>query len=153
MPILSTADADQVRSFFADNLEGPVTVGLFTQKRSPLFVPGQSQCETCEDAEKLLGELAELSDKITLELHDLKAEPEAGLADAVTPDMIPTVVLHGQENGKLRFLGLPSGYEFATLIQSIANVSKGSTSLSQATRDELAALAEDVNIRVFVTPT
>ncbi|MGH2461461.1 MAG: hypothetical protein ACRDIY_21605 [Chloroflexota bacterium] len=153
MPIISADNADQVKTFLQDNLQDSVSIELFTRKRSMLFVPGQPECETCEDTEALLSELAVLSDKLSLEVHDLKANPVAGASEDVASDMVPTIVLRGKDRGKVRFMGLPAGYEFSTLIQDLANVSKGTTSLSQATRDDLAALAEDVHIRVFVTPT
>lgn len=153
MAIISADNADQVRAFFQDNLQDSVSVELFTQKRSPLFVPGRQECETCEDTETLLSELASLSDKVSLSVHDLQADPAAGVAMNVGADMVPAIVLRGKDRGLVRFMGLPSGYEFATLIQDIASVSKGATSLSQTTRDDLANLTADVHIRVFVTPT
>ncbi len=153
MAILSADNAEQVRTFFKDNLQDSVSIELFTQGRSALYVPGQRECETCEDTEELLKEVADLSDKVSLSVHDLKADPRAGAAEGVTADMVPSIVLRGKDRGQVRFMGLPSGYEFATLIQDLASVSSGATTLSQTTLDDLARLTEDVHIRVFVTPT
>ncbi|HVC31981.1 MAG TPA: hypothetical protein VNL16_00560 [Chloroflexota bacterium] len=153
MAIISDGNADQVRTFFAEHVQEPVTVELFTQKRSLLTIPGQQECEYCEETESLLNEVVALSPNLSLAVHDLRADPHAGEADGITAEMVPSFVLHGQDRGKIRFLGIPAGYEFSTLIQDIASVSTGTTSLTPATRDALAQLPGDVHIRVFVTPT
>jgi hypothetical protein len=49
--------------------------------------------------------------------------------------------------------GLPSGYEFGTLVDAILDVSRGESGLSAETRQALAALARPVHIQVFSTPT
>jgi alkyl hydroperoxide reductase subunit AhpF len=53
----------------------------------------------------------------------------------------------------IRFFGIPSGYEFSNLIDSIIVASTGVAALSDATKASLAALAGDVHIKVFSTPT
>lgn len=153
MALLSANVADQVRAFFTDNLQEPVTIDLYTRKRSLLTIPGQPECAYCEETEQLLNEVIGLSPKLALNVHDLRTDPQAGVDEGVTADLVPTIVIQGQERGKVRFLGIPAGNEFSTLIQDIADVSKGSTGLSEATREELGNLTSDVHIRVFVTPT
>lgn len=70
------------------------------------------------------------------------AEPPAAGADAPA----------GQ-GASVRFLGLPSGYEFSTLLADVVDVSKGRTDLSEATRAAVRAIDQPVHIQVFVTPT
>jgi alkyl hydroperoxide reductase subunit AhpF len=53
----------------------------------------------------------------------------------------------------VRFLGMPGGYEFSTLIADIVDVSKGQTALSDAAREVVRAVEQPVHIKVFVTPT
>ena len=53
----------------------------------------------------------------------------------------------------MRFYGLPSGYEFGSLVELILDVSSGDSGLSEATRRALASLERDVHLRVFSTPT
>ena len=110
------------------------------------------------DAEALLTEVADLSPQLTLTKHDLHAEAE--LAAAAGVDKVPALVLRGadgQPDGRVRFFGLPSGYEFATLVDSIIAVSQGTPSLSAAALERLqTALAdtdERLHLQVFVTPT
>jgi len=49
--------------------------------------------------------------------------------------------------------GLPSGYEFGTLIDAILDVSSGQSGLSDATKAALAEVKAPVHIQVFSTPT
>lgn len=52
----------------------------------------------------------------------------------------------------VRFLGLPSGYEFSALVADIIDVSKGQTTLSATTRELARAITMPVHLQVFVTP-
>jgi alkyl hydroperoxide reductase subunit AhpF len=153
MPIISPGNADQVRSYFAQHLQDPVTIRLFTRSRSLLVIPGQRECETCEETEELLREVAALSPSLTLTVHDLRTDPGAGVPYGIEPDLVPAIRLEGKQRGAVRYFGIPAGYEFATLIQDLADVSRGATSLGTDTIAELGALSADVHIRVFVTPT
>lgn len=153
MAIISASTADQVRTFFADHLQDPVTIELFTQSRSPLTIPGRRECESCGETEQLLSELVGLSPKLSLEVHDLRTDSQAGASEQITADLVPAIVLRGHTRGKVRFFGIPAGYEFSTLIQDLAEVSTGTTSLQEETVNALTNLTADVHIRVFVTPT
>jgi hypothetical protein len=62
-------------------------------------------------------------------------------------------VVEGATDYGIRFLGIPAGYEFANLIDSILVASSGVPALSAATTEALAGLTEDVTIKVFTTPT
>ena len=68
-------------------------------------------------------------------------------------DVTPALAVEGAADYGIRFLGLPAGYEFANLIDSIIVASTGEPALSTATRDALDGLGEDVTIKVFTTPT
>ena len=52
----------------------------------------------------------------------------------------------------VRFLGLPGGYEFTTLLADIVDVSRGVTDLAPETLDAVRAIDDPVHIQVFVTP-
>lgn len=53
----------------------------------------------------------------------------------------------------VRFVGLPGGYEFSTLLADLFDVSKGQTGLSEAGQATVKAIDQPVHIQVFVTPT
>jgi alkyl hydroperoxide reductase subunit AhpF len=100
-------------------------------------------------------ELAELSDKITLEVYDFVDDKE--VAEQYNIDKIPaTVVMKGGDGAKdynIRYFGIPSGYEFSSLIEDIMMVSAEDSGLSETTKEYLASLSEPVHLQVFVTPT
>jgi len=55
--------------------------------------------------------------------------------------------------GKVRYFGMPSGYEFSVLLGSLLDVSKGKSELSEPSIETLQSLHKDLHIQVFVTPT
>lgn len=150
MPLISEKDAQFIRDHFAKHLVGDVKLVYFTQKQSKLFIPSQ-ECMYCQETRELLEEVVGLSDKLSLEVHDFVADES--LAKELGIERIPAFTIEGAAKGRVRYFGIPSGYEFSTLIEDVVDVSRGQTDLSPKTREALAALAEDVRIQVFVTPT
>ncbi len=150
MPMIGEKDADFIRDHFSKHMTGEVKITLFSQKESPLYVPSQ-ECEYCAETRELLQEVAALNDKIKLDVKDFVADQAEAASLGV--DRIPAFVVEGAAKGKVRFFGIPSGYEFSTLIEDIVDVSTGETDLQPKTKQALAALTEDVRIQVFVTPT
>lgn len=150
MAFISDADRNRIREHFDANLAGDVEIVMFTQRESPIIIPFQGQCETCSDTRKLLEEVASLSDRLTLTVHDIGAATEEAADLGI--DRVPAFVLKGSARGRVRFFGIPSGYEFSALIADLVDTSTGTTALSETTRLNLAVLAEDVNIKVFTTP-
>ncbi|MBI9046342.1 MAG: thioredoxin family protein [Anaerolineaceae bacterium] len=124
--------------------------------RLNLFTSTERQCEYCEAVSQLLNELAPLSDKIMLEEFDLDKSPEA--AKEYQINEVPVIMIAGEEDGKvidygIRYAGIPSGHEFASLIQSILMVSRRDSGLSDDTRKALSELEAPLKLQVFVTPT
>ncbi len=149
MAILNDEIQNQVREALAD-LDAPVKLVVFTQGEG-----GALECAMCAETRGLIEEVAALSDKISVEIRDFVADSE--VAETYGIDKIPAVavVREGDEPADygVRLFGIPSGYEFGTLIEDIRMVSSGDPALSDATLAELAKLTSPVNIQVFVTPT
>jgi alkyl hydroperoxide reductase subunit AhpF len=148
--LLSEQDADFIRKHFEGNLTGDVAIDYFTQRESKLIVPGL-ECMYCRETRQLLEEVAELSPKVALNVHDFVGDAEAAAADSI--ERIPAFTIKGNAKGAVRYFGIPSGYEFSSLIEDIVDVSKGTTDLSAPTLEALAGLKDQVHIQVFVTPT
>ena len=151
MGMIPEPDRETIRNHFSESLDGDVEIVMFTERESPIIIPGKQPCETCAQTEELLQEVASLSDKLKLTVKDISTAKEE--ADALGIDRVPAFVLKGASRGRVRFFGIPSGYEFSALIADLVDVSKGTTDLSDETREYLTALTEDVNIKVFTTPT
>jgi glutaredoxin-like protein len=152
MAFISEKDREYLKKLFADKLNKEVKILMFTQKESPLIVPGE-ECTYCKETRQILEELCELSPKLKLEVHDFYGEKE--LAEKHGVDKIPATLLiaEGEEKARVRFFGIPSGYEFGSLIEDIIDMSRGETSLSPSSKQKLASLTSDIHIQVFVTPT
>ena len=133
MRFIPETDAGVLRAHLDKELEGPVTLDLFIEPKSAIVVPGRPECELCEETRDLLEDVASLSDQITLTVHDVRTE--SALA---------------RDTG---YLGIPAGLEFGTLLEDLAAVSCGTTTLKQESRTKLASLTKPVHVQVFVTPT
>ncbi len=150
MPLISEEDARFLKDYFAKEIKSPVKLIYFTQHDSKLVVPGQ-ECLYCKETRDILEEVTALSDQIELEIHDYVSEAEEAQKYGV--DKIPATVITGAARGKVRFFGIPSGYEFSALIEGLVEVSKGTTDLSDATKQALKTVSRDLHIQVFTTPT
>ena len=124
-------------------MQGPVKLVVFSQE----LVAG----DLCRQNEQLIREVAELDDRISVEVLNPAIDRER--AEAYGIAQVPATVVEGARDYGLRFLGIPAGYEFSNLIDSIVVASSGETGLSEATRTSLAGLTSDVTIKVFSTPT
>jgi glutaredoxin-like protein len=152
MALIGTKETEQIRQVFAARLVGDVNIDLWVQPERKIVVPGRAACEYCADTRLLLEELAALSPRLKLAVHEV----EAGSAEATAAgvEVLPTFTLTGPSvKGQVRFLGIPGGYEFSTLMEDLIDVSRGATELAEQTLTHLEALDSDVTIKVFVTPT
>jgi alkyl hydroperoxide reductase subunit AhpF len=145
--LLTEDITQQIQEIFDNQLMHPVEIIFFSKPDT---------CESCGDTHQLLAEIASLSTKLHLSIHDIKENPE--LAQQYDIELAPGLVIAGREKNKLsdfgiRFSGIPSGYEFSSLIHSILMVSKRDSGLKPETRKELKGLSDPVNLKVFVTPT
>ena len=150
MPLISPKDQQALRDLFAKRLQHDVTMTYFTQHDSVLSVPG-NECAYCRETRELMEDLQELSDKLHLEVKDFVHDEAEAQQLGVT--RIPAVVLSGQNKGKVRFFGVPAGYEFSTLVEDLMTVSSGEPELLDSTKQALEGLTQDLHIQVFVTPT
>lgn len=141
MPLLN----DEIRkeaSKFLEDLAGPVKLVMFTQ---------EFECEYCKETRQLVEEIAELSPQITAEIYDFQADKAK--AEELKIDKIPAIAIIGAQDYGIRFYGIPSGYEFSSLLHTIRSVASGKPELSDATLKFLDGLIAPVHIQVFVTPT
>ncbi len=151
MALLSDDEAARLGELFDRELTADVTLVHFTQPGPPV-ASDETPCSSCADTKALLGELAATSDHVALEIHELAGEP--ALARQYGIDKVPATVITGPgARGAVRLFGLPSGYEFATLLEDMIDVGVVRNDLSDDTRAILDGLARDVHLQVFVTPT
>ena len=148
MSLLNDQVKQQVREALADMI-APVKLVVFTQGNGAL------ECEMCAETRQLVEEVASLSGRINVEIRDFISD--ADLAETYPVEKIPAIVVlrDGDQPADygIRLYGIPSGYEFSTLIEDLRMVSRGEHGLSQATLKELERLLAPVHIQVYITPT
>ena len=142
MPLIGPKDAEHLQKEFSEKLVNPVRLVMFTQ---------EFECQYCRETRQLVEEVAALSDKVDAEVYDFVIDKEK--AEAYSVDKIPAIAVAGTKDYGLRYYGIPSGYEFTSLIEDIITVSQGDSGLPAPTREALAQLSKPVHIQVFVTPT
>ena len=145
MSLLSEQDRETLTQEF-EALKTPVKLIVFTQ---------EFECQYCRETRQIAEEVAGLSDKITLEIYDFVEDQE--IAEQYNIDKIPaTIIMRGGDEPQdygIRYYGIPSGYEFSSVIHDILMVSQGDSELLPETREWLENLTEPVHMQVFVTPT
>lgn len=152
MRFIPETEAQAIRAHLDRQLEAQVTLDLFIEPTSAIVVPGRPECELCDETRALLLEdVASLSDQITLTVHDIRTESDLARETGVT--RVPTLVLRGAARGVVRYVGIPAGLEFGTLLEDLGAVSRGTSALKQESRTKLASLTKPVHVQVFVTPT
>ncbi len=142
---------EQVRERFAERLAGPVEARLYIRPGSGrLILPAGMGCPTCDDARRLVEALAGLApDQMRLDVVDVT---QAAVGEDVLDVPFLTLGTPGAEH-RIRFLGLPAGFEFGMVVEAIERLSAGAVDLAPETVDALAELTEAVEILVFTTPT
>ncbi|MCB5250267.1 MAG: thioredoxin family protein [Candidatus Cloacimonadales bacterium] len=141
MAMLDEKIVSQLKELFK-GLDKEVNLKFFTQ---------ELECAFCKDTHNLLQEVAASSDKIKLEVFDFQKDKE--VAEQYKIDKIPALVVMDEKDRGIRFFGIPSGYEFTSLIESIKLVSTGKLQLKESTKDFLNTVKKPVHLQVFVTPT
>jgi glutaredoxin-like protein len=114
-----------------------------------LFI-ADHDCLYCNDTQDMAEMIAEISDKVDVVVHKGSLdEPEA---KRLGIERTPAMVLHGKEEYKVKFYGIPAGHEFGALIGSIIDVSTGVTPLAPDIVEDIQSIDKPIKIRVFVTP-
>ena len=139
--------ATQISEVF-QQLKNPVQVLLFVS---------QKNCAYCAETRQLLEEVVELSDLLSFSIHDLAEEPDLAKHYQVE-GKAPVIVIAAREGEQItdygiRYLGIPSGHEFTTLIQDLILVSGRDSGLSPQLRKYIQGLTKPLHLQVFVTPT
>ena len=142
MALITDDVAADLRKAF-EKMKDPVRLAVFSQALAD---------PESEQVKRLVEELAGLEPRITAEPYNFVLDAEKVAELGVR--RIPAIAVMGAEKDYgIRMYGLPSGYEFGTLIEAIVDVSSGDSGLSAPTREALAALTSPVHLQVFSTPT
>lgn len=154
MSLLKESDREQLRKEF-EQLQEPVKLVFFSQALD---------CEYCPLTQQILEEVVALSDKIQLQTYNYAIDKEQvfeykiARIPAIAVTRVETVSGNGAVKSRerdygIRYYGIPAGYEFASLVGDILDVSRGESGLSEQSKIALAQLKDPLHLQVFVTPT
>jgi len=118
-----------------------------------LFFTQELECMYCKETKQLVEELVQVSDKLELEIKNFVIDKED--VEKYGVDKVPAIILL-DENGNdygIKFYGIPSGYEFTSLLEDILILGTEETGLSEEITNQIKSITEPVHLQVFVTPT
>ena len=142
MALINDEVAQQLKQEF-ESLKDPVRLAVFSQT---IADPGSEQVK------RLVEELAGLDNRLTTESYNYVTDTEKVAALGI--QRTPAIAVVGQDKDYgVRLYGMPSGYEFGSLIDAILMVSRAESGLSEETRTALSAIDKPVHVQVFSTPT
>ena len=150
MGMIPDQDKELLRSSFTEDMVNPVRIIAFTKNA---WSPDHQvlECEFCQETEQLLSELADLSNKISVDLREYS--PGDSMVEELGIDKIPAIVLASDSLTGVRYYGIPGGFEFSSLVEDLVDVSRGETDLSIEAKSKIRAIDKNIHIQVFVTPT
>jgi glutaredoxin-like protein len=149
--VIPLGDQALLRRSFESGLTSRVRIDLFIQKPTPIIVPGRQECPLCDDVHLLMREVASLSPRISLTVHDFYEEPSAAAALGV--DKVPGTVIRGASNRAVRFFGMPTGAQFPGFIQALMEFSAGTVPLEAESQRKVKRIRDDITIDVYVQPS
>ena len=142
MPLIGQKERDFLSREFSQKLVNDVRLAVFTQE-----VP----CVFCSETVEVCQDIASVSPKVKVEVYDyIKDQMKA---KELRVDKIPAIAVIGAKDYGVRFYGIPSGYEFTSLVGAILDVSRGESGLSPKSKELLKTVDRPVHIQVYVTPT
>ncbi len=141
MGLLRDTDVAEIRTRL-QAMTSPVKLIHFTQELN---------LEYGREAKQLIEALAQISDKLSVEIYNFLIDKEKAAEYAI--DKVPATAIRNGKDYGIRFFGVPAGYEFATLLDAILAVSAGDSGLCAESREKLAQLTQPLHLQVFTTPT
>jgi alkyl hydroperoxide reductase subunit AhpF len=147
--MIPVAHLNQLRARFLRDLTSRVRIDFFTFKPTEIAVAGR-ECAHCDDIQAMLEDLAAVSPRISLTVHDIEADVET--AKRLGVDKIPAIVIRDKNNRVLRFFGSPGDKQFAVFIETLVIASSGGVELQTETVRSLRKLRSDVSVQVLIAP-
>lgn len=138
--LLNDAIRGQLKGIF-ERMEKDITLVSIVDESMPKSV----------ELRDFLSEIAELGDKVHLELH--KRGENTKVEEMIHADKYPVVALlnHAGEYSGVKFHGVPGGHELNSFILAIYNLAGPGQALDAEIAESIKAIDKDVNIKVMVS--
>ena len=141
MVFLQDKDKEYIRTMFSEMKEN-VNITFFIREIG---------CQYCGDTLMILEETSALSDKIELNIKYYSKDKQD--VEKYKVDKTPAIVIEGEKDYGVRFYGIPSGYEYSSLLENIVDTSKGESGLSPESKELVKQIENLMHLQVFITPT
>lgn len=138
-------DRKYLEEEFTKHLKDNVDLVVFTSE--------DEKCQFCNETKSLAEELSTINDKINLKVYEFEKDKEVVEKYNVTKYPATVVAKSGETDGRIVYYGIPSGYEFGSLIEDLKNVSRNEAEISSKAMEIVSKIDKPVKIQVFVTPT
>ena len=138
--LLNDAIRGQLKGIF-ERMEKDVTLVSIVDESMPKSV----------ELRNFLSEIAELGEKVHLELH--KKGQNTEVEEKIHADKYPVVALlnHAGEYSGVKFHGVPGGHELNSFILAIYNLAGPGQALDAEIAESIKAIDKDVNVKVMVS--
>lgn len=147
-------------AFLDDNIRGQVSdalaglqhdVQMIVYKGGQVVVPGQDAAGEQEATLQLLREVADLNDHVEVVERSIPGDEDA---QALGITRAPTTLFRrkGTSRSNMRFAGIPSGYEFTTLLETLLMLGTDELEVTP-TLETVKEIDDDISLQTFVTPT
>lgn len=143
MPLIKEEDKQFLQSEFKKYMRDDVDLVVFTSENG--------DCRYCKEVVQICEELSETSDKINVKKFTFEKEQDETKKYGVTKYPAVVVTKQGETNGRIKYYGIPSGYEFGSVIEDIKMVSTNEAKISAKAMDIISKIDKPVSIKVFVT--
>lgn len=140
--MISEADGSAIAKKFSMSMKDEVTLEAFVDGGTALS----------KQLSELAGALARLNDRIRVTVHEAQDGKNQRLKDLRLENW-PVLVLTKGDFSRIRYYGLPLGYELPAIADAIAELSMMKTPLSPKAKGMLATVRRRANIKVFVLTT
>ena len=105
-----------------------------------------------KELEDFSGMIASLGQKVRLDIQKAEAGKNSRMT-AVHVSRWPTILLVKGDFARIRYYGIPLGYEVPAFLDALVELSMSATQLSAKARAALSTVRRKANIKVFVLPT
>ncbi len=140
--MLSEADRASLERKFAQGMKEDITLLLFFDEGSG----------TGKELIELANALSGISTRIKVDIQPADDGKNPRMRE-LHIEHWPCLVLVKGEFARIRYYGVPAGYELPSLIDAIVELSSASTPLSPKARSALATVRRRANIKIFILTT
>ena len=142
-------------AIFNDDVKTQLRNALESMKKqvNVIFFTQKLECGICADTHEFLKEFTSLTDKLSLSAFDYIEERDKAAYYRI--ERVPCIALldDNDEDTRIRFYGIPAGYEINSFMRAIFEVSGVRSDIPSEILTRMKNITRPVHIEVFVSLT